>query len=185
MELNISDVIQVMSISDLIQIIGILIALFTGIASIIISTIALRQNARIVKESAKAQIVVFPFKFYGDMFPRIRIQNFGNTSGTITNIQTIPELPKENICVNPFEGYQNMTIAPNQSFTTIFCKENEPEVPLEEFDVIITYVTLGETIKETQHINYNFINVTLESSSNPKDIPTALQKINQSIQGLQ
>ena len=52
-------------ISDVIQIIGICVALLTGIISIIISIITLCQNSKIVKESNMAQIEVFPFKVYG------------------------------------------------------------------------------------------------------------------------
>lgn len=40
--------------SDIIQIIGICVALFTGIVSIIISIIALCQNSKIIKESNMA-----------------------------------------------------------------------------------------------------------------------------------
>ena len=56
-----------LSTSDIIQIIGIMVAIITGIASIIISVISLCQNSKIVKESNKAQIEVFPYKVYGDI----------------------------------------------------------------------------------------------------------------------
>ena len=59
--------------SDIIQIVGICVALFTGIVSIIISIIALYQNSKIIKESNMAKIEIFPFKVYGDIVPRIKI----------------------------------------------------------------------------------------------------------------
>lgn len=141
--------------SDIIQIIGIMVALFTGIISIIISIITLHQNSKIVRESNKAQIEVFPFKNYGEIFPKIRIQNFGATTGTIIDIKTIPEMPINDMIINPFEFYKDLSLAPNQSFTTIFCKNNsnDPDVPIESFDVILTYKTLNKTIKSTSHIN--------------------------------
>lgn len=173
--------------SDIIQIIGIMVAIITGIASIIISVISLCQNSKIVKESNKAQIEVFPFKIYGDMFPRIKIQNFGMTTGTIIDIQTIPEMPIDNMIINPFEYYKDLSLAPNQSFTTIFCKNNsnDPEVPIESFDIILTYKTLNDTVKSTFHINYKFLDGYMESRSSSKTTESALDKINQSIQGLQ
>lgn len=176
-----------LSTSDIIQLIGIMVAMITGIASIIISVITLRQNSKIVKESNKAQIEVFPFKIYGDMFPQIRIQNFGTTTGTIIDVKTIPEMPIENIFLNPFDFYKDLSLAPNQSFTTIFCKNNssDPEVPIESFDVTLTYKTLNETVKSTFHINYKFLDGYLESRSSSKTTERALDKINQSIQGLQ
>ena len=63
-----------LSTSDLIQLIGIMVAIITGITSIAISIITLRQNSKMVKESNKAQIEIFPYKVYGDIYPKIRIQ---------------------------------------------------------------------------------------------------------------
>lgn len=84
-----------LSTSDLIQLIGIMVAIITGITSIAISIITLRQNSKVVKESNKAQIEIFPYKVYGDIYPKIRIQNFGQITGIIINVKTIPEMPIE------------------------------------------------------------------------------------------
>lgn len=178
-----------LSTSDIIQIIGIMVAIITGISSIVISVIILRQNSKIVKASNKAQIEIFSYKVYGDMFPRIRIQNFRLTTGTILDIKikTIPEMPINHMIINPFEFYKDLLLAPNQSFTTIFCKKdsNEAEVQIEKFDIVITYKTLNDTVKSTFHINYKFLDGYMESKSQSRTTESALDKINQSIQGLQ
>ena len=176
-----------LSTSDIIQLIGIMVAIITGIASIIISVITLRQNSKIVKESNKAQIEIFPYKVYGDVFPKIRIQNFGLTTGKIIDVKTIPDMPVEHMVINPFEFYKDLSLAPNQSFTTTFCKRNSNEavVPIEIFDIEITYKTLNETVKSTFHINYKFLHAYIETKSSSKNTESALDKINQSIQGLQ
>lgn len=176
-----------LSTSDIIQLISIMVAIITGIASIIISVISLCQNSKIVKESNKAQIEVFPYKVYGDIFPKIRIQNFGMTTGTIIDVKTVPEMPVEQMIINPFEFYENLSLAPNQSFTTIFCKKdaNKPNIPIEKFDVTLTYITLKETVKSTYHINYKFLEGCLEGKPTSGTTESALDKINQSIQGLQ
>lgn len=176
-----------LSTSDIIQLIGIIVAIITSIASIVISVITLRQNSKIVKESNKAQIEIFPYKVYGDIFPKIRIQNFGLTTGTIIDIKTIPEMPVEQMVINPFEFYKDLSLAPGQSFTTIFCQKNvsEPDVPIEKFNVILTYKTLNEIVKTTYYINYKFLNGCLEGRPTSKTTESALDKINQSIQGLQ
>lgn len=174
-----------LSTSDIIQIIGIMVAIITGIASIIISVISLCQNSKIVKESNKAQIEVFPYKVYGDIYPKIRIQNFGMTTGRIVDIKTIPEMPVDDMILNPFEFYKDLSLAPNQSFTTTFCKKDSIDVPIEIFDVIITYKTLNDKVKSTFHINYKFIHGYTETKSSSKTTESALDKINQSIQGLQ
>lgn len=99
--------------SDIIQIISICVALFTGIVSIIISIIisiiALCQNSKVIKESNMAQIEIFPFKVYGDIVPKIKIQNFGRTTGTIIDIEISPAIPTNDIVINPFDfirGYR-------------------------------------------------------------------------------
>jgi len=102
-----------LSTSDIIQLMGIMVAIITGIASIIISIITLQQNSKIVKESNKAQIEIFPYKVYEYMFPKIRIQNFGQTTGTIVDVKTIPEMPVEQMIINPFEFYKDLSLAPN------------------------------------------------------------------------
>lgn len=173
-----------LTISDIIQIVGIIAALFVGIASIIISVITLRQNAKVIKESNKAQIEIFPFKIYGDIVPRIKIQNFGASTGIITDVKTIPEMPTNNIIINPFEFYKGLSLAPSQSFTTVFSKEDMANVPVEEFDVILTYNTLGDRVESKFHINYKFLDGSFETNSSSKDPSKALDKINQSIQGL-
>lgn len=175
-----------LSTSDIIQIIGILVALLTGIISIIISIIALCQNSKTIKESNMAQIEVFPLKIYGDTVPRIKVQNFGKTTGTIIDVNTSPKIPDtNNIVTNPFEFYKGLSLASGQSFTTIFSKCSSPEVPLDEFDVEITYTTINKTIKNKYHINYKFIDGYYETKSKSTDSTSALDKINQSIQGLQ
>lgn len=184
MELVVSDVNQ-LTISDIIQIASIVVALILGVISIIISVAALKQNTKIIKESNKAQIEIFPFKIYGNVVPRIKIQNFGASTGIITNVKTIPEMPTKNIIVNPFEFYKGLSLAPNQSFTTVFSEQDDmANVPIEEFDVILTYTTLGDKVESKFHINYKFLDGSIETSSTSKDPSKALDKINQSIQGL-
>ena len=173
-----------LAISDIIQVAGIIVALILGVISIIISVVSLRQNANIIKESNKAQIEIFPFKIYGDIIPRIKIQNFGASTGIISDVKTVPEMPTENIIVNPFEFYKGLSLAPNQSFTTVFCKEDMANVPIGEFDIILTYNTLGDKVESKFHINYKFLDGSIETNSSSKDPSKALDKINQSIQGL-
>ena len=171
--------------SDIIQIIGIIVALLTGIISIIISIITLCHNSKIVKQSKMAQIEIFPLKIYGDIFPRIKIQNFGMSTGTIIDVKTIPNIPTQNIVINPFELYKGLSLAPNQSFVTVFSKKDDSDVPIIEFDVIITYKTLNKIVKSTIHINYKFLEGAFDAKISAKDVNSALNNINQSIQGLQ
>ena len=183
--LNLYKLFNDLSTTDKIQLLGILTALFTSVISIIISIASLRQNTKIIKESNKAQIEVFPLRIYGDSVPKIKIQNFGNTTGTITDVKTIPEILPDDMLINPFNYYKGLSLAPNQSFVTVFTKCNCSEPPIEEFDIEIKYKTLGGIQISIFHINYNFLNGLIEAKITAQDELSALNNINQSIQGLQ
>ena len=101
----------------------------------------------------------------------------------ITKVVVKPDVP-ENTATNPFHYYVGLSLAPNQSFTSVFASPGDARPPLEEFDVEITYRTLGKTVKSKHHINYKFLDGHNETTSNPKDIIKELNNINQSIQGL-
>lgn len=174
---------QNLTTSDIIQLISICVALILGLVSIIISIAALIQNSKVIKQSNMAQIEIFPLKIYNNIVPRIKIQNFGKTTGTITNVKVTPDIP-DNIETSPFEYYVGLSLAPNQSFTSVFARPVDAEPPLTEFDVEITYKTLGKTVKTKHHINYKFLDGCYETTSTPKDINRELCNINQSIQGL-
>lgn len=94
-------------------------------------------------------------------------------------------IPTDDIVINPFDFYKGLSLAPNQSFVTIFSKTSSSNVPLDEFNVKIKYKTLGKTVKSTYHINYKLIEGAFETKSSTRDVNKALDNINQSIQGLQ
>lgn len=175
-----------LGLSDIIQISGIVVALLLGIISIIISIITMRQNAKFIKEGNMAYIEVFPYRPNGggNPVPQIAIKNFGKSRGTIIDIKTDPEIPIEDSIDNPFLYYKNISLAPNQSFVTIFSKSDMMEPPLKEFDLFISYETLGEVINSKIHINYGFLDGLLEVKISADDERQILNNINQSIQGL-
>lgn len=74
-----------LSLSDIIQIIGILAALLIGIASIIISIITIRQNSKMIEESTRPIISVYT-EFINTGLPMLYliVKNFGQTTATIT-----------------------------------------------------------------------------------------------------
>lgn len=174
--------------SDTLQLLGILTALLTSVISIIISIISIRQNTKINKEASMAQIEIFPFKIYGDYILRIRIQNFGKTTGEIIDVEIDNKISSSiNPVMNPFNSFIGISLAPNQSYTTVFVRDDctyaKPAV--DEFDVYFEYKTLGKIIRKTCHINFKMINNIVTAQSSAKDAVKALNNINQSIQGLQ
>ena len=174
-----------LSISDIIQLIGILVALLVGTISIIISVVTLRQNSRIVKESNKAQIDIFPISMGDDMVPSIRIQNFGKSPARIINITTDNDEINSSECltINPFPLYINCIIATKQTYQSVFCCDNgDLDVPYDKFSVTITYETLGDIVCTTHFINFDFLEAkTRLYPTNSRDGIEILNKINKNI----
>ncbi|WP_455715350.1 hypothetical protein [Anaerosporobacter sp.] len=76
---------SVLSASDIIQLMGIIIALILGIGSIIIAVITLRQNSKMIEESTKPVIAIYGESINpGDPIFYLVVKNFGQTSATIT-----------------------------------------------------------------------------------------------------
>lgn len=90
-----------MLISDIIQLSGIIIALVTGIISIIISVFTLKQNSKMIEESTRAYICI-----YGDtvnfqsLTYYLILKNFGQSGAVITDFHFTPN--------NAFETSQKL-----------------------------------------------------------------------------
>ena len=67
--------------SDVIDLIGIFASLFIGVIAIIISILSLRQNSKMIEESTRPNIQIYPV-FLDDFF-YIIIRNFGNSEAVI------------------------------------------------------------------------------------------------------
>lgn len=172
---------------DLIKSISTILVSITGTITCIVSIITLHRNRIAREQSSMAQIEIFPIKIVGDPIPKIRVQNFGKSSGKIVSVTLGHELPTNKMVVNPFEYYNNMTLASGQSFTTVFViNDNALEtIPVEEFNVTIKVKTLGKEYEKTCHVNYKFLDGCIETKQTPTDVTKALNNINQSIRGLQ
>lgn len=179
--------INIGNILQFLKSISTLILTVTGIITCVVSVITLHRNRIVKEESSVAQIEIFPIKITGDPIPKIRIQNFGKSSGEIVSIFLDHELPVDKMIVNPFEYYIGATLASGQSFTTVFAIDDQDldKVPLKKFNVLLKVKSLGKVYTKTCHINYNILDGYLETKSTPKDPVKALNNINQSIQGLQ
>lgn len=171
----------------LIKTISTIILTITGTITCIVSMITLHRNKIAKEQSSMAQIEIFPIKIVGDSIPKIRIQNFGKSSGKIVSISLDHKLPTDKMIINPFEHYKGMTLASGQSFTTVFVINDSTleKVPVEEFNVTMKIKTLGKEFEKTSHINYKFLDGGIETKTTPTDAVNALNNINQSIQGLQ
>lgn len=179
--------INIGNILQFLKSISTLILTVTGIITCVVSVITLHRNRIAKEESSVAQIEIFPIKILGDPIPKLRIQNFGKSSGEIISVSLDCQLPVDKMIINPFEYYVGMVLASNQSFTTVFAINdlNLDKVPIKEFNVYMKIKSLGKIQSRKCHINYNFLDGYIETQATPEDYVSALNNINQSIQGLQ
>lgn len=70
--------------SDIIQIVGILVSLLTALVAIVISLITIRQNSKMIEESSRAVISIYPQTINtGTPMLFMVIKNFGNSPAAI------------------------------------------------------------------------------------------------------
>lgn len=149
-----------MTISDIIQIVGIIVSLAIGVASIIISCKTLKQNSKMIEESTRPCIAVYGKKVYFGVAKYVLIiKNFGATGGTITDFKCNTDLKKYTILQNfePFNHIVGTTLAPNQS---IFCELDLKKLKDKKLDPFVFEVSY-KGVKNYQN-NTFVVNVTAE-----------------------
>lgn len=108
-----------MSVSDVIQLIGVLASLIIGIASIFIAVFTLRQNAKMIKDSVRPYIVIyFDVVNYGSPHGVFILKNFGQTAAHITKFiydDKLAEIEKESQYNMAFSHVEGIFFAPGQS----------------------------------------------------------------------
>lgn len=114
-----NQIIQNLSVSDIIQLIGIISAVIPSIIAIIISVITLRQNSRMLEENSRAVLSIYTQTLdTGSPALFLVIKNFGHASAVIERIDSDFEFKN---CY-PFKTSHDYvkdlvgsTLAPNQS----------------------------------------------------------------------
>lgn len=128
-----------MNVSDIIQLIGILISFATSITAIIISIKSLTQNSKMIEESTRPYIGIYGASTHiGSSNYYIVLKNFGQCSATIHEF--LYDFDLANFTVNnssskPFQCIENSTIVPGQSLHAL--------------------INLNKALKQTNIINFH------------------------------
>lgn len=108
-----------LSISDIIQLIGILASLLTSIIAIIISIVTVRQNSKILEEANRPVISVYGQSINpGVPMFYLVVKNFGNSSAYMTKFKSnfdFSNCYKFKSSRNYIEDFEKCVIAPGQS----------------------------------------------------------------------
>lgn len=146
-----------LSVSDIIQIIGIIASLITSIVAIIISILTVRQNSEMIEESTRAYISIYEattnfssLKYY------FVIKNFGQTGGYIKSFSCNYDLSKLSYDkgFQPFEHINGTYFAPNQTKIFNINHSNLVDDGVETISFHIEYVCQSKTYIENVTLNF-------------------------------
>lgn len=147
---------------------------FVAIISLVISLIMAFQNHRMIEESTRPSIQIYPAFFDGCAF--IVIKNLGNSSAKIDNIQCYPEITKDYLFISSHiakdksilsEYLNGSFLAPN---CAIHIMLNDKYIQNVEFEFSISYRSHVKKYKETFCFNFSK-NFTLDAQPYPGITP--------------
>lgn len=126
-----------MSISDIIQIVAIIVSTVISIISICIAVKSLKQTNKSICDANKSDVVIYPdfIQVNSIRTNYLIIKNFGKSSAIIDSIDFSNNDFFENT-YTPFYNLSKCSIAPNQTFSTIVDYKKYPYIP---FDITIKY----------------------------------------------
>lgn len=170
------------STSDLIQIIGIIISLISGIIAIVISVLTLRQNNKMIENSTRPYVVIYNDLVNGAGTPIqfLIIKNFGQTAAKINSIEILPKDIDFTYSKQLFSNMSDQIIAPGQSYSTAFkLSEACSDTVL---SIKINYSTDRISYSETFSISQKAISDHIHSKVKSNDISHSLEIISGSFQ---
>lgn len=172
-----------LTVSDIIQLVGIIATSLTSIVAIVISVISLRQNSKMIKESSRGYITVYTGTTYWSTLNNyLIIKNFGNSSATIIDFNVDYDLSKFSYAEGhiPFYKIIGTTLAPNESIKYSVTLNDRPK-DLSTINISLKYITLNETYSENVTINFDAQCNVVYLRANPND---ALKGISHALQDI-
>lgn len=176
-----------LSISDIIQIVSILLSLIISIVSICIAVKTLKQNNEITRNASRAYIVFYIDKFITESHHTLIIKNFGKSSGKLISLELDPPLDYSKSRLSGISNdmlitnHSNIYLAPNQTIKSSFYFNNYPD---KKFKVKIKYETLDKKYTDEYLIDLTYSKSIITTKSTISDNSEALESIRDSILGV-
>lgn len=139
--------------SDIIQFLGIIASLITSIIAIAISVKTLKQNSKMIEESTRPYIQIYPI--YLNSYVYINIKNFGQSYGIIDSVSCNHKFTKEqtlndDLGQNIFDIVSGAILAPGHSIT---CPLTAHKVSSIKFEFVIKYHSSSKSYED--HFSFN------------------------------
>ena len=177
-----NEIILKFTISDLIQLAGVVASLITSIVAIVISIKTLKQNSRMIEESTRPVIGIY--SKYSDGMLYIIIKNFGNSSCVIDNVETdmdITEEESQTIHGNPYLKAKGATLPPNGK---MICPLISYKLKTRKFNFYIQYHSSSHKYEERIFLNCDADNPFPDTHSPAKGVDKSLEKISRTLQDI-
>lgn len=169
-----------LTVSDVIEIVGIIASLITSIVAIAISVKTLKQNSRMIEDSTRPYVSVYIGNtYFSTVNLYLIIKNFGSSSAVIngfeTNIDLTPYAYDKNRV--PFTNIIGTTLCPGESMQYPIKLENAPD-NLKTLKISLKYQSDTHQYNEDICLNLSahFDAVHVRANSD-KSISYALQDI--------
>lgn len=174
------------TISDWLQLFGIIASLITSIVAICISIKTLQQNNKMIEESTRP--IIHVYSKYVDGILYIIIKNLGQSVAFIDDVETDFYISENNNMVegNPFTKLINGTITPNNSR---ICPLVSPSLKNRKFNFKISYHSTTNNYVENFFVDSDAENPfpdnhsTINNKNNSDDV-TALKVIAHTLQDI-
>lgn len=152
------------TVSDWIQIAGIIASLITGLAAIVISVRTLKQNNKMIEESTRPIVTMYSKHFGSRLY--IVTKNVGASPCVIDSIESDMNIPNNGTQMFSGKRYDQIrhTSLPPQG--TIICTLFTPGLEQEIFNFTVNYHSATHTYKDAFSINYKADNAFPSSNTN-------------------
>jgi len=142
-----------LTISDIIQMTGIIASLITSIVAIIISVMTLKQNSKMIEESLRPNIQIYPL--YINTIVYIIINNFGSSEAYIDEIECSHKFTQQETVCNAsgtdiFDRVKGALFTPGYSLK---CPLIGYAVANEVFEFRVKYHSCNKTYTDTFSFN--------------------------------
>lgn len=169
-----------LTVSDVIEICGIIASLITSIVAIVISVKTLRQNSKMIEESTRPYVSIYIGNtYFSTVNVYLIIKNFGSSSAVINGFETDIDLTPYAYDENrvPFTNIIGTTLCPGESMQYPIKLENAPD-SLKTLKISLKYRSDTHQYNEDICLNLSahFDAVHLRANSD-KSVSYALQDI--------
>ncbi len=162
------------------------VSLLGSCIAVAIAFATLQQNRNIIEESNRAYIVVYVETLRTQVPQLIIIKNCGRMAAHIHSIKFDPSLNYIDTTIaenkDPLEDYQNISIAPNQSFQILFSFHELNDN--KHFRVTVKYECNSKIYNDMFTIDTSYFNFDLRSNPKIESFKQGLGEINKSIREL-